>query len=420
MRKFTQWASAGIVLTCIVCAVLCLNIHPKTAKTAEKWNTKRTVTVTQGNCDFLSYLSENGKESWIYKIKIKKDGVTKLSFPEKVKDAPVTRIGYGAELYEEDADWYYTIFTGTLEPWHNCYDTDKKADSITSIKFPATLTRIEAGSFCGFKKLKKLAIPNGVKELTPYSFAACPKLTEVKLPAGLKALNVKAFDKSTAISKFTIPSKSAKFKTKKGLLLSKNSKKLIWAAPAIKKVIIPNGVTKLEDHALFATKAKKVVIPKSVRHIGSFALSGDDITEVELKKGNKVYKMDGSSIYNKSDKSLVAILIKKGRAKISSKVKVLGEGISVMGYYIKRVDIPKSVNTVIEDWMFFSDYEKGSSAMVYFHGNTPPKIVSKYRGYESTAIPIFNDVYVPKKAKKAYIQWAANRDGLKWDKLHTF
>lgn len=397
-----------------------VNMCPKTAKAAEKWLTDKSVTVTQGGCDFLTYLSEDGKESWIYEVKINKNGLKKLSFPAKVEGAPVTRIGCGRELYEEDADWYYTIFHSTLEPWHECYDTDVKADNITSIEFPSTLNQIEIGAFCGFKKLKKAVIPNGVKELTPYAFAACPKLTEVKLPAKLKTLNVLAFDKSEAISKFTISSKSANFKTKQGLLLSKNSQKLVWAAPAIKKIIIPKGVKKLEDNALFATKATKVVIPKSVREIGRGALTGKDIEKIELKKGNKVYKMDGGSIYNKSDKSLVAILVKKGRAKISSKVKVLGEGISVMGaYYIDRVDIPKSVNTVIEDWMFFSDYEL-SETRIYFHGKKPPKIQSKVSGQIFTALPIFNKVYVPKGAKQTYIRWADERDGLEWSYLYTF
>ena len=174
------------------------------------------------------------------------------------------------------------------------------------------------------------------------------------------------------------------------------------------------------DNALFATKAKGVVIPKSVRSIGSNALSGKDIEKIELKKGNKVYKMDGGSIYNKSDKRLVAILVKKGKAKISSKVKILGEGISVMGaYYIDRVDIPKSVKRVIEDWMFFLDYEV-SGTKIYFHGKKPPKIVSKVSGNVFTAIPIFSHVYVPKGAKKTYIRWADKRDGLEWSHLFTF
>lgn len=47
---------------------------------------------------------------------------------------------------------------------------------------------------------------------------------------------------------------------------------------------------KLEDNALFATKATKVVIPKSVREIGSCALTGKDIEKIELKKEIKCIK----------------------------------------------------------------------------------------------------------------------------------
>ena len=39
---------------------------------------------------------------------------------------------------------------------------------------------------------------------------------------------------------------------------------------------------------------------------------------------------------------------------------------------------------------------------------------------EQTALPIFNKVYVAKKAKKTYIKWAKDRDGLKRNNLHTF
>ncbi|MFR2171565.1 MAG: hypothetical protein ACLS54_13160 [Anaerostipes hadrus] len=63
-----------------------------------------------------------------------------------------------------------------------------------------------------------------------------------------------------------------------------------------------------------------------------------------------------------------------------------------------RVHIPKSVNKVVERWMFYGD------ATVYFHGMKPLVIVSEYNGNEFTALPIFNKVYVPKKAKKYLYQ----------------
>jgi len=111
------------------------------------------------------------------------------------------------------------------------------------------------------------------------------------------------------------------------------------------------------------------------------------------------------------------VLVKTKKITIPSKVKVIDDTVSVMGKIgtKNQVHIPKSVKKVVEDWMFFGD-----SATVYFHGTKPPVIVSKFKGNEFTALPIFNKVYVPKKAKKTYIKWAKDRDGLKWNNLHTF
>ena len=408
-----------------VTAIAAANMCSETAKAAEsekEWSTGKSVIIRQKNCNFFAYLSKDGKASWVYQVRIKKDGMKKLSFPTQIKGAPVTRVGYGEELYAEDIECYYSIFKNALEPWHNCYDTDVKAKDITAIKFPATLTQIDAGAFCGFKKLKKIKIPDGVETLSSCIFAACPKLKEVKLPARLKSFDVGAFDKSKAIKKLFVPSENAEFRTKKGYLLSKDSKKIIWAPPALKKFSIPSGVTELNYGTLNDSQAKEVIIPKSVGNIGAEALSGSKIKKITLKKGNKTYKMDRGCIYRKSDKSLIAILVKNRRAKISPKVKILGDGISIMGVRarkIKRVNIPKSVKIVTGEWEFFNDHGLVCSAVVYFHGKTPPEIVG-----ENTHIPSFNKIYVPKKAKKAYIRWAENKvlSVKTWSKryLYTF
>lgn len=404
-----------LILGAALLAGVCLGTQPDTAEAAGKWNTEKTVTVTGENAVFDAYLSNDGKESWIYKVKLDKP-VKKLVFPEKINNLPVTRLGFGDELYEEDADWYYSIFGETLEPWHGCYGHGVNIKEIESISFPSTVTTIEGGSFSGLSALKKVKLPDGMKELESYSFSACTSLKEVKLPAKLENFNTVAFKKSRKIKKLSISSKSKTFQTKNGLLIKKDKKSLVWITPVLKTVTIPKGVKEIADFGLAGTKAKKVVIPKSIRKIGFSALTGKDIEKIELKMGNKVYKMDGSSIYNKSNGQLAAVLVKNGRVKISSKVKILGEGTSVMGGHIARVDIPKSVKKVIEEWMFFESI----LTKVYFHGKKPPVIKSKYSGQVFTALPIFNEVYVPKGAKKTYIRWAKDRDGLKWDRLKTF
>lgn len=418
MKVYLQ--KAMFILIFAVAAFFGMNLGQKPVKAAGKWYRGKYVTVRRDGCDFRAYLSDDGKESWIFQIIITKDKLKKLTFPKEVENAPVTRVGYGDELYEEDSDCIYSIFETVLEPWHNGYRTDEKAESITSIEFPETLTRIDTGAFCGLKKLKKINIPDGVEELSGYAFAACSELTEVKLPAGLKKFGVSAFEKCKAIKKLSVPSGSTMLRTKKGYLLTKDSKKLVWAPPARKKISIPAGVTELGFTSLIASQAKEITIPKSVRKIEGGALSGEKIEKVVLKKGNKVYRLHGGCIYKKADKSLTAILVKKRWARVSSKVKVLGDGISVMGVRVKkinRVDIPKSVKSVTGEWEFFNGFS--CSALVYFHGKTPPRVIGK-----NTHIPSFNKIYVPKKAKKAYIRWAKDHviNVKSWikDYLNTF
>ncbi len=60
----------------------------------------------------------------------------------------------------------------------------------------------------------------------------------------------------------------------------------------------------------------------------------------------------------------------------------------------------KSVKKVVEYWMFME------MQLYIFMEWKPPAIESQYDGNEFTALPIYNSVYVPKKAKKTYIKWA--------------
>ena len=185
----------------------------------------------------------------------------------------------------------------------------------------------------------------------------------------------------------------------------------------MKKLTIPSSVKEIKANALNGSQATSIVIPKSVKKIGAKALESKKITKVSLSSKNKTYKMANNCIYRKSNGTLTAVLVKTKKITIPSKVKVIDDTVSVLGKIgtKNQVHIPKSVKKVVEDWMFFGD-----SATVYFHGTKPPVIVSKFKGNEFTALPIFNKVYVPKKAKKTYIKWAKDRDGLKWNNLHTF
>ena len=91
------------LLTATISAVTLTN----NVKAATKWNTSKSVTKEENGIKYSAYLTEDGKESWIYQIKLSKK-ITKLTLPKEINQAKLTRVGFGKELYNkgEDEDAY--------------------------------------------------------------------------------------------------------------------------------------------------------------------------------------------------------------------------------------------------------------------------------------------------------------------------
>ena len=406
-----------MLLTVTISAITFTN----NVKAATKWNTSKSVTKEENGIKYSAYLTEDGKESWIYQIKLSKK-ITKLTLPKEINQAKLTRVGFGKELYNkgEDEDAYQNLFGDTIEPWHNCYgdlsNDDKNKQTIETVAIPGTVNQLEIATFSGMKKLKSVVIPEQTASVPAYTFAKCSALSKVTFSKNMNEIDSTAFVKSNQVKTFSCPKSNKTFAVKKGMLMTKSGKTLVLVPNKMKKIRIPTSVKTVKAKAFNGSQATSIVIPKSVKKIEAKALSSKKVTKVSLSSKNKIYKMANNCIYRKSDGLLVGVIAKTKKVSIPSKVKVIDDTVSVMGKIgtKNQVHIPKSVNKVVERWMFYGD------ATVYFHGMKPPVIVSEYNGNEFTALPIFNKVYVPKKAKKTYIKWAKDRDGLKWNNLHTF
>ena len=406
-----------MLLTVTISAITFTN----NVKAATKWNTSKSVTKEENGIKYSAYLTEDGKESWIYQIKLSKK-ITKLTLPKEINQAKLTRVGFGKELYNkgEDEDAYQNLFGDTIEPWHNCYgdlsNDDKNKQTIETVAIPSTVNQLEIATFSGMKKLKSVVIPEQTASVPAYTFAKCSALSKVTFSKNMNEIDSTAFVKSNQVKTFSCPKANKTFAVKKGMLTTRSGKTLVLVPNKMKKIRIPTSVKTIKAKAFNGSQATSIVIPKSVKKIEAKALSSKKVTKVSLSSKNKIYKMANNCIYRKSDGLLVGVIAKTKKVSIPSKVKVIDDTVSVMGKIgtKNQVHIPKSVNKVVERWMFYGD------ATVYFHGMKPPVIVSEYNGNEFTALPIFNKVYVPKKAKNTYIKWAKDRDGLTWHDLHTF
>ena len=420
-RRVMQMKKRLLCFTMLLTVTISAITFTNNVKAATKWNTSKSVTKEENGIKYSAYLTEDGKESWIYQIKLSKK-ITKLTLPKEINQAKLTRVGFGKELYNkgEDEDAYQNLFGDTIEPWHNCYgdlsNDDKNKQTIETVAIPSTVNQLEIATFSGMKKLKSVVIPEQTASVPAYTFAKCSALSKVTFSKNMNEIDSTAFVKSNQVKTFSCPKSNKTFAVKKGMLMTKSGKTLVLVPNKMKKIRIPTSVKTVKAKAFNGSQATSIVIPKSVKKIEAKALSSKKVTKVSLSSKNKIYKMANNCIYRKSDGLLVGVIAKTKKVSIPSKVKVIDDTVSVMGKIgtKNQVHIPKSVNKVVEHWMFYGD------ATAYFHGMKPPVIVSEYNGNEFTALPIFNKVYVPKKAKKTYIKWAKDRDGLTWHDLHTF
>ena len=149
-----------LCLTALLTATISAFTLTNNVKAATKWNTSKSVTKEENGIKYSAYLTEDGKESWIYQIKLSKK-ITKLTLPKEINQAKLTRVGFGKELYNkgEDEDAYQNLFGDTIEPWHNCYgdlsNDDKNKQTIETVAIPGTVNQLEIATFSGYEKTKK-------------------------------------------------------------------------------------------------------------------------------------------------------------------------------------------------------------------------------------------------------------------------
>ena len=82
------------ILFFIMLSTAVISTIPFTAniKASTKWITTKSVKKEENGVKYFAYISEDGKESWIYRIKLSRK-LTKLKLPEEINQAKLTRVG---------------------------------------------------------------------------------------------------------------------------------------------------------------------------------------------------------------------------------------------------------------------------------------------------------------------------------------
>lgn len=301
--------SMGVLLLAMLCVTGAVKAKAVT------WNETVSHKTTKGAFTFHAYLSENGKESWIYKVDVNaKKGSTKtLKFPAKVKGAKVTKLGYPEKVADynvfDKKENYSELRKSIFDTWVKAiYSMDGYLPGLEKIKaliLPDSVKDITLGAFSGMRSLKKVKLPDNLTKIKGSVFYGCKKLQKVTLPKKLKKFSPFAFMDCGSLKSVTISKKNKSFYMKKGMLLSKNKKTFYWVAPYKSKVKIPGAVKRIHDAAFWFSEATEIRIPKSVTKISKNALYGNWVQDIIIDKKNKAFFRKNDCVYDRKTEKVI-------------------------------------------------------------------------------------------------------------------
>ena len=124
---------------------------------------------------------------------------------------------------------------------------------LTNITIPKSVTSIGNSAFSGCESLTSIEIPNGVTSIGSYAFYECRSLTSLEIPNGVTSIGSHTFSSCTSLT----------------------------------SIEIPDGVTSIESWAFTdCTSLTSIEIPSSVTRIGDTAFSGcESLTSIEIPNG---------------------------------------------------------------------------------------------------------------------------------------
>ena len=177
-----------------------------------------------------------------------------------------------------------------------------QCDTLTGVVIPNGVTTIYANAFAECPNLKTVTIPDSVTTLSFSVFYSCTALERIDLPSGMTEISGGVFANCTSLSEITIPQSVTKFsatafvntpwlenKRKEDPLVIVNNV-LVDGQTCSGSVLIPNGVTAIDELAFSDCNNIEVTVPDSVSRIafGAFCrcynlniILPDSLTQVD-------------------------------------------------------------------------------------------------------------------------------------------
>jgi hypothetical protein len=148
---------------------------------------------------------------------------------------------------------------------------------LKSVVIPSSVTRIETMAFAS-NKLTSVTIPNSVTYIGELAFLE-NLLTNVEIPSSVTKIELGAFNRNS------LPNEQA-FIYKRNSDGSIDYTTIVSYGGIDKNVVVPDGVTTIEQEAFTPCLIESVEIPASVTDIQYGAFSRNPITSVTIKGDN--------------------------------------------------------------------------------------------------------------------------------------
>ena len=152
------------------------------------------------------------------------------------------------------------------------------------------------GAFSVFENLIDVEIPEKVTKLPGRLFYNCSKLKEISIPSGVTEIDDRIFEGCSSIASVNDSAENPAYCSIDGVLYAKDVKRLIKCPRSKKDVVIPDGVTVIEEGAFCSSIIESVVFPDSLTEIGDRAfsycgkLTSADIRGTSLRIGSEAFK----------------------------------------------------------------------------------------------------------------------------------
>lgn len=132
--------------------------------------------------------------------------------------------------------------------------------TLTTLKLPTNITKIEMFAFAGCSNLTECAIPESVTTIGDNAFAQCSKLKTITIPSAVTSLGVAAFKGCDAVTNVTFA---------KGIQLEKIGKEVFSNNGSLTTITLPQSVTEIGDLAFYENYSlASITFPSSLTSIG--------------------------------------------------------------------------------------------------------------------------------------------------------